>query len=239
MRHALRTDSAETLMLIYDRLNEHFGNCNWWPAVTPLEVVFGAILTQNTNWKNVEKALDNLRAHGLIDTERLLRESDDTVALLIRPSGYYNVKTKRLKAFLRFLHDEFDTSLDAMFDRDLWTVRAALLNVPGIGEETADSILLYAGGKAVFVVDAYTKRILIRTGMIDNSWGYRDIQRLFMDNLPHDTALFNQYHALLVYTGKDYCRKKPRCEPCPLRIIGNDTFCGTLRVLHGGGNAYC
>jgi endonuclease-3 related protein len=231
MRGAQGTGSAEALLMIYDRLNGHFGNCNWWPAATPLEVIFGAILTQNTNWKNVEKALENLRAHGLLDPEELLQEPDKEVARLIRPSGYYNVKTKRLKAFLRFLHDEYNSSLDAMFDRDMWGLRAELLAVQGIGEETADSILLYAGGKAIFVVDTYTQRILQRTGMITDAWSYQDTQKLFMDNLPHDVGLFNQYHALFVHTGKDYCRKKPLCEHCPLRGIGNETLCGTLPRL--------
>ncbi len=209
-------DRYEYLLIIYEKLNDHFGNLNWWPGETPFEIIVGAILTQNTNWKNVELALENLKNHVRFEPQALLREEDEIIARLIRPSGYYNVKTKRLKAFLRFLDDKFNSNIGAMFEQDLWELRPQLLDVKGIGKETADSILLYAGEMPIFVVDAYTKRILQRVGMINESWGYRDIQKLFMDHLPRDVRLFNQYHALLVNTGKYYCKKRPLCEQCPL-----------------------
>jgi endonuclease-3 related protein len=217
--------TAGYLWMIYRRLNDHFGNLNWWPGDTPFEIIVGAILTQNTNWKNVESALENLKDHGLFEPHALLREDVETIAGLIRPSGYYNIKTQRLRAFLQFLNDEYHSNVQAMFDRDIWALRSQLLNIRGIGEETADSILLYAGGMSIFVVDAYTKRILQRAGMITESWGYRDIQKLFMDHLPHDVGLFNQYHALLVNTGKYYCRKRPLCEQCPLYDVEQGGLC--------------
>ncbi len=221
------SDKTGCLRMIYERLNGHFGNLSWWPGDTPFEVMVGAILTQNTNWKNVELALENLKTHGPFEPRSLLREDDETIARLIRPSGYYNVKTKRLKAFLRFLYEEYDSNVEAMFEQDLWILRSQLLDIKGIGEETADSILLYAGGMPIFVVDAYTKRILQRMGMISGTWSYQDIQKLFMEHLPHDALVFNQYHALLVNTGKYYCKKRPLCEQCPLKDMGNGESCVT------------
>jgi len=138
------------------------------------------------------------------------------VASLIRPSGYYNIKTKRLKAFLEFLHTRYAGDLQSMFDEEMWTLRQTLLDIKGIGAETADSILLYGGAKPVFVVDAYTRRILERHGLITPAWSYREVQALFMDHLPQDTSLYNQYHALLVQVGKEFCKRKPLCGECPL-----------------------
>ena len=225
MKSRESTGKTECLWRIYERLNDHFGNLNWWPGETPFEVIIGAILTQNTNWKNVELAIGNLKEHGRFEPQALLREKDETVAQLIRPSGYYNVKTKRLKAFLQFLSEEFDSNVSEMFVRDMWALRSQLLEIKGIGEETADSIMLYAGGMPIFVVDAYTKRILQRIGVITESWRYQDIQKLFMDHLPNDVKLFNQYHALLVNTGKNYCKKRPLCGQCPLYYKGNGGSC--------------
>jgi endonuclease-3 related protein len=204
------------LISIYEILNDYFGNCNWWPGETPFEIAVGAILTQNTNWTNVEKAIRNLKSANLLSPGRLLRENDDIVSELIRPSGYYNVKTKRLKAFLVFLQSEYGGKMSLMFEEELPKLREKLLSVKGVGEETADSILLYGGGKPVFVVDAYTRRILGRHGIIGNDFSYGDIQELFMTHLAPDVALYNQYHALLVNTGKEFCRREPRCEACPL-----------------------
>lgn len=222
-------DRSENLWIIYEKLNDHFGNLNWWPGDTPFEIIVGAILTQNTNWKNVELALENLKNNEYFEPQAILHEEDEIIARLIRPSGYYNVKTKRLKAFLHFLGNKFNSDIGAMFEGDLWELRSHLLDVKGIGEETADSILLYAGEMPIFVVDAYTKRILQRIGMINESWAYQDIQKLFMDHLPHDVKLFNQYHALLVNTGKYYCKKRPLCEQCPLYDKGNEGSCMGLR----------
>ena len=209
-------DKARWLDDTYRILDDHFGNLHWWPGDSPLEVIVGAILTQNTAWKNVETAIAALRRHALLSVAALVEIPECELAGLIRPSGYYNVKARRLKAFLAFLRDEFRGSLDVMFSEDVPMLRQKLLGIKGIGAETADSILLYAGGKPVFVVDAYTRRILSRHGIVATRSSYGEIQRLFMDRLPADAALFNQYHALIVYTGKNYCRKQPRCQECPL-----------------------
>ncbi len=205
------------LQKIYERLNNCFGNLHWWPGETPFEIAVGAILTQNTNWKNVERAIENLKERDLLSPEGLLEISEGTLEELIRPSGYYRIKTKRLKNFIRFLYEEYDGNLDKMFSGELWPLREKLLGVKGIGEETADSILLYAGEKPVFVVDAYTRRILLRHHLIGENAGYGEIQSLFMDSLPRRAPLFNQYHALFVNTGKRFCRKTPLCEECPLK----------------------
>ena len=202
---------------IYDTMDGHFGDLAWWPAQTPFEVIVGAILTQNTAWRNVERAIVNLKDARIMSPAGLLAAEDKTVAELIRPSGYFNVKTRRLKSFVHYLEEFQGGDLDRMFACNMWQLRESLLGIHGIGKETADSILLYAGGKAVFVVDAYTKRILLRHGMIREDAEYDDIQQLFMKNLPGDTALFNQYHALIVNIGKTYCNKKdPQCHLCPL-----------------------
>jgi endonuclease-3 related protein len=206
----------DTLCKIYKTLDKYFGELYWWPGETPFEIAVGAILTQNTNWKNVEIAIAKLKEADLLNPLRLYTEEDSVVADLIRSSGYYNIKTKRLKAFLRFLQEEYVGKMGEMFNEELWTLRGKLLGVNGIGEETADSILLYGGGKPIFVVDAYTRRILERHDIIPRDRSYKEIQTLFMENLPQDTPLYNQYHALLVNTGKHFCRKKPLCSGCPL-----------------------
>jgi endonuclease-3 related protein len=219
-----------SLLQIYNMLNGHFGNLQWWPGESPFEVIVGAILTQNTTWRNVETAIANLKSKNLLDPKRLFKTRDDILASLIRPSGYYRVKTKRLKAFLTFLNDGYQDSLDRLFAEELWILREKLLTVRGIGEETADSILLYAGQKPIFVVDAYTRRILQRHDFISSETPYADIQSLFMTNLPLSVPLFNQYHALLVNTGKQFCTKKySRCTECPLSTIVDHAL---LSALH-------
>lgn len=205
------------LLRIYERLNRFFGDLHWWPGETPFEVAVGAILTQNTNWTNVEKAIGRLKAEGVLEPHSLFGLDDDALAELIRPSGYFRVKTKRLKAFLEVLCGEFDGNLERMLSGDLQLARQRLLAIPGVGEETADSMLLYAGGRPVFVVDAYTRRILTRHGFLRGNPSYGEIQRMFMAHLPPDTGLYNQYHALIVATAKRYCRKDPNCGECPLR----------------------
>lgn len=206
-------------MRIYALLNDHFGDLGWWPGETPFEVIVGAILTQNTAWRNVEIAIENLQKAGVLSPEGMMRMEGDTLAGLIRPSGYFRIKTKRLKSFVSFLYGEFDGNLHCMFSEAIPVLREKLLKVNGIGEETADSILLYAGNKPVFVVDAYTRRILQRHGIISEDADYGQIQRLFMKNLPFSVPLYNQYHALLVNTGKNFCRKAPLCEECPLHAF--------------------
>ena len=212
--------TAQWLSTAYQAMNDHFGNLNWWPGDSPVEVIVGAILTQNTAWQNVEKAIANLKAARLLSANALIAISESNIAELIRPSGYYNVKARRLKSFFIFLQDCFHGNLDVMFGEETRTIREKLLQVKGIGEETADSMLLYAGGRPVFVVDAYTRRILMRHGVIREGLAYGDIQRLFMKHLALDASLYNQYHALLVNTGKNYCSKtKPRCQACPLNHL--------------------
>jgi endonuclease III related protein len=208
-----------SLIEIYSLLDAHFGDLHWWPAQSPFEVVVGAILTQNTAWRNVEAALNNLRKASLLHPEALRTLPESSLAPLLRPAGYYNVKARRLKAFIDFLFARHGGDLEEMFTGDVWAVRQSLLTVDGIGEETADSILLYAGGKPVFVIDAYTRRILQRHGLCGPAETYGALQALFMSALPSDPALFNQYHALLVNTGKVFCAKKPLCGACPLEAL--------------------
>ncbi len=206
------------LLAIYEKLDAHFGDLKWWPGNSPFEVIVGAVLTQNTAWRNVEKAIARLKTEGLLHPAGILEIDNSRLANLIRPAGYYNIKTQRLKSFLQFLYDKYGGKLDAMFSEDLWSLRARLLEVKGIGEETADSILLYAGRKPIFVVDTYTRRILQRHDLIRSDATYKQIQDLFMTHLPHSVPLYNQYHALLVNTGKIFCTRNPRCEGCPLKI---------------------
>ena len=213
------TDIASDIRQIYELLDGYFGNLNWWPADTPFEVVVGAILTQNTAWRNVVTAISKLKDANILVPEGLYRVELSTLATLIRSSGYYRVKAVRLKAFVDFLHKEHGGSLEALFAGGVWQIREKLLQINGIGEETADSILLYAGRKPVFVVDAYTKRILMRHGIVNERAAYRDIQSLFRASLPQSVPLYNQYHALLVNTAKHFCTKKSRCGECPLRDL--------------------
>ncbi|MCM8789749.1 MAG: endonuclease III domain-containing protein [Candidatus Omnitrophica bacterium] len=209
---------GDKLNLIYKKLYKYFGPQRWWPADSKFEVILGAILTQNTNWQNVEKAIRNLKRKNLINIKKLHKLPLKKLANLIKPSGYYNIKSKRLKSFLRFFIDSYGASLKKMHLEDSQVLRQKLLSVNGIGKETADSILLYALNKPVFVVDAYTKRIFLRHGFIKEGPDYDEIQNLLMKNLKKDVKLFNEYHALLVRLGKEFCLKnKPRCNICPLK----------------------
>jgi len=208
---------AQQLISVYRQLDRHFGPLNWWPGETPFEVAVGAILTQNTSWKNVETAISRLKNADLLTPQALQNAKEQEVALLIRPSGYYNLKTKRVKNFVGFLMDTYNGSMSRMFQEDMWPLRRNLLEIKGIGEETADSILLYAGNKPIFVVDAYTRRIFTRHGIPMDTWKYGEIQTLFMQYLPEEVGVYNQYHALIVNAGKHYCRKIPVCERCPLQ----------------------
>ena len=205
-----------TLMVVYERLLAAFGPQKWWPAQTRFEVIVGAILTQNTNWGNVEKALVNLKRNNLLSPQALKNILPRKLSSLIRPAGYFNVKTKRLKNFISFFFNEYDGSLKKMMKEDGTLLRQKLLAVNGIGPETADSILLYALDQPVFVVDAYTKRILYRHNMIASDADYATVQEMFMSVLRHDVHMFNEYHALIVRLGKDFCRPKPLCDQCVL-----------------------
>lgn len=206
----------DVLLKVYDRLYESYGPQHWWPGDTPFEVIVGAILTQNTNWGNVEKAIANLKAEGILSPEGLRDVNHNHLAFLIKPSGYFNIKAGRLKHFIDYLFRRHGGSLEKMFSLDLKQLRHELLEVKGIGPETADSILLYAGGYPTFVVDAYTVRIFQRLGILPEEVTYHDVQDIFMDCLPEDVELFNEYHALIVRLGKESCKPRPRCEGCPL-----------------------
>jgi len=207
---------SEQLMEIYRLLYERFGPQHWWPGDSRVEIVVGAILTQNTNWANVEKAISNLKQAGCLNAEVLYHLDSAKLAELIRPAGYYNIKAGRLKNFMAWLFDNYAGRLSALGEIEAELLREQLLTVKGIGRETADSILLYGFGKNIFVVDAYTARIVSRHGLIEPGADYDALRGLFQENLPQESTLFNEYHALLVRCGKDYCRPSARCENCPL-----------------------
>jgi len=209
-------DCREDLLKIYERMNARFGDLHWWPADGPFEVMVGAILTQNTAWTNVEKAIGALRERGLLSPAALSRIEEEVLAGIIRPSGYYRIKARRLKNFVHFFLEKFRGSVEAMSAAETGLLREELLRVQGVGPETADSILLYACEKPSFVSDAYTRRILLRHRLIPENANYERIRGLFMENLPPDAPLFNQFHALFVQTGKAFCGRTPRCGPCPL-----------------------
>lgn len=213
-------ECADSLLRIYTLLYKKFGARHWWPGETRLEIIVGAILTQNTAWSNVEKAIANLKKGRLLKVRELSRISEKKLARLIRPAGYYNIKSRRIKNFLKFLNTVYDGSIDRMFRTEIAALREKLLGINGIGPETADSILLYAGKKPVFVVDAYTKRIFSRHGFIREEADYKEIQNFFLRNLKSDARLFNEFHALIVEVGKNLCRPiKPMCNACPIRRI--------------------
>ncbi|MEE9612375.1 MAG: endonuclease III domain-containing protein, partial [Desulfatiglandales bacterium] len=198
----------------------HFGPQNWWPAETELEVMVGAVLTQNTNWKNVEKAIENLKRRGLLSLHGLRSLSIFELAEEIRPAGYFNIKAKRLKNLINFVVEGYQADLSRFLNEKTETLREGLLLVNGIGPETADNILLYAAHRPVFVIDAYTHRILKRHGMTDEQVTYHELQAIFMDHLADDPAFYNEFHALIVRTGKEYCRRNPLCNLCPLQHWG-------------------
>ena len=212
-------NKTKKLLKIYQKMFDAFGPRQWWPGETPFEVVIGAILTQNTNWSNVEKAIKNLKTAGKLSPEGIYGLSITELAELIKPSGFFNVKAKRVKAFINWLFSRYEGNLSKMFARDLQTLRSELLSVKGIGPETADSILLYAGNMPTFVVDAYTHRIFSRHELIPEESTYDEMKSFFEENLPKDVQLFNEYHALLVNIGKMFCKPKKVCEPCPLKDI--------------------
>jgi len=210
----------QRLLDIFQRLLEHFGPQQWWPADTPLEMVIGAILTQNTNWINVEKALANLRRANALSVAALDNLDEASLQGLIRSSGFFRQKAARLKQFVRHLRRVHQGDLDLMLAQEMARLRNELLSLKGIGPETADSIILYAGRQPTFVIDAYTVRLLQRLGLIDGDPGYESLRSAFMQALPNDDRLFNEFHALIVRTGKGYCtRQSPGCSGCPLRSI--------------------
>lgn len=210
------TETGRKLLHMFHLMFDRFGPQHWWPAETELEMMVGAVLTQNTNWKNVEKAIANLKRKRLLSFEALTSLTVDELAEEIRPAGYYHVKAGRLKNLITFVQETYDGKLDRCFYDETGVLREGLLSVKGVGPETADSMLLYAMHRPVFVVDAYTFRIMNRHGLIFEAADYDDLQKVFTDNLPLDVGMFNEFHALIVQVGKNFCKKKPRCEECPL-----------------------
>src|SRR3989338_4172150 len=217
---------------IYLVLLNSFCKQHWWPVTEEgklhpeysdgpknekqqLEICFGAILTQNTNWRNVEKAIVELNKNNLIDAKKINKIDVKRLALIIKSSGYHNQKAKKLKNFCNFLLNNYNGKLNLLFNNNINELREQLLSINGIGPETADSIILYAAKKPIFVIDAYTKRILNRIGYKEKS--YDELQKLFMQNLPNNERLFNECHALLVELGKSICKKEPLCKKCPVK----------------------
>jgi endonuclease III related protein len=211
---------SSALQEAFERLLQAYGPQHWWPGESPFDVIVGAVLVQNTSWKNVERAIANLREAGVMSPRALYELPPQELAELIRPAGYFQVKTKRLRNLLRFIVEEHDGSLEMMFQTSLATLREQLLSIHGIGPETADAILLYAGGQPTFVVDTYAHRVLARHGWIDYAATYDEIKDFFESSLPRDARLYNEYHALLVRVGKDCCRRGvPKCGECPLQVL--------------------
>lgn len=227
-RRGVKAPATPSLRGIYGLLRARFGPAGWWPAKTPFEVCLGAILTQNTAWTNVEKALHAIRTRRLLSHRALHPLRVTAIARLIRPSGTFQVKARRVRAFLDFLESEYGGVAERMASSRAVALRAALLRVHGIGPETADCIVLYAAGLPSFVVDAYTRRVFGRLGLLRGGESYDEVQRLFHDHLPADAALFNDYHAQIVVLAKQICRKVPLCASCPL-----DAVCARAGVAHG------
>lgn len=209
--------TRDKLLKLYDQLKSAYGSQAWWPAETPFEVIVGAILVQSTAWRNVVKAINNLRDANLLTPSKLGAIPQPQLEELVRPSGYFRVKAKKLRAFLTHLEVHHCYRLDSLFAADALTLREELLSIYGIGNETADSIILYAAEKPIFVIDAYTHRLLSRLGWIGGKYDYNKLQGIFMDALPHDVRLFNEFHALIDRHSSRICRKAPRCEVCVLR----------------------
>ncbi|AAW39108.1 endonuclease III domain-containing protein [Dehalococcoides mccartyi] len=210
---------SQKLSDIYQCLLDKYGPQHWWPAESRFEMMTGAVLTQSAAWTNVEKAIARLKEAGLLSPEAIMKTDEDTLAEAIRPSGYFNVKTRKLKALAAWLVAGYNGQADKLLPAETDALRQELLGVWGIGEETADSILLYACGKPVFVIDAYTRRIFSRLGLAERDAGYDRLQRLFTANLAADAAVFNEYHALVVRHAKEHCRVKPVCQGCVLKTI--------------------
>jgi len=210
------TDTKERIHKIFDYLFNHYGPQLWWSADDTFECAVGAILTQNTSWKNVELAINNIKSKMALNIRNISQTPVEELSLLIKPSGFYIQKAHSLKGFVNFINNKFNGKLENMLNVNSNELREQLLSVKGIGPETADSILLYALDKPVFVADKYTYRIFYRHGIIPKNSKYQQIQRIFMDNLKRDSRLFNEYHALIVKVGKDHCRKKANCQECPL-----------------------
>ncbi len=211
--------TQSTLKRIYDLMQAHYGPTHWWPGDTPFEIAVGAILTQNTAWTNVVKAIMNLKRENLLTPEAILACPNGHLETALIPSGYFRVKAQRLRSFCQYLANNHDGSMERLAEQPLETLRPELLSVHGIGPETADDILLYACEKPVFVIDAYTRRILDRHNLIDSTIPYEDLRQWFEIHVPKDLHTYKEYHALIVYIAKDHCRRTPKCEQCPLNCL--------------------
>ncbi len=211
-------NSIHELMYIYNRMFEYFGSRSWWPGETIFEICVGAILTQSVSWKNVMKAIENLKRAGFLELESMYNASDEAIEQCIIPTMYYRMKTKKLKAFVGHIMQKYNGNLTKMFNKDMDSLRIELLGIYGIGPETADSIILYAAEKPAFVVDAYTRRIFSRLGIFSEDVTYDEMQDYFMKRLSPDVPLYNEYHALVTGIGNRFCsNKRPKCKECPLR----------------------
>ncbi|MDD4888944.1 MAG: endonuclease III domain-containing protein [Phycisphaerae bacterium] len=215
-------NTTDTLKQFYLAMMDRYGPQGWWPAGSPFEMIVGAMLTQNTAWVNVEKALLRLKAADALTARAIDAMPIERLAELIRPAGYFNVKARRLKNLVRWMVDAYDGDVERMKAAQPASMRRQLLDVNGVGPETADSMMLYALGHPRFVVDAYTYRIAVRHGLICPPTEYDDLQAVFEDHLPSDAAMFNEYHALLVRVGKEHCKPHARCEGCPLEKFPHD-----------------
>lgn len=208
--------TRKKLLKLYERMAEHYGTTHWWPGDSAFEIAVGAILTQNTAWTNVERAIENIKKASLMNPKAIMDCRTAKLEKVLVPSGYFRVKAKRVRNFCAYLLDNYGGSMKKMAKRPLEELRQELLEVNGIGSETADDILLYACEKPVFVVDAYTRRILHRHGLVSSDIPYEELRSLFENNLDSDVHLFKEYHGLIVWTGKDFCKRTPKCEACPL-----------------------
>ncbi|RKU17191.1 endonuclease [Candidatus Poribacteria bacterium] len=216
MRIICEENLNKKLLDLYHQLRAEHGALKWWPADTPFEVALGAILTQATAWRNVVKAIDNLKAADAFTPEQIHAISQDELEQLLRPSGYFRMKTKKVRAFVEHI---VKRPMQVMFEQDVSELREELLSIYGVGPETADSIILYAAEKPSFVVDTYTYRLLSRLGWVEGNFHYARLRALFMDNLPHEVELFNEYHALIVRHGARVCQKTPQCQACGLQSV--------------------
>lgn len=213
------------LLTIYEILLCEQGFRHWWPSESPFETIIGAILTQNVAWVNAERAIKNLRNNDLLEPLKLYDTDIETISQLIVSSRFYNQKAKKIKNFVTFFIDNYNADLELMKNEDLITIKTELINIKGLGEETVDSILLYALNKPIFVIDAYTMRIFKRYGFLHNEKKYSEIQKFFMNNLPEDVSLFNDFHAQIVYLGNSICKKDPLCIKCPIKKINENFGC--------------
>lgn len=204
-----------TLLQIYKKLLKTFGRQHWWPADTPFEVIIGAILTQQTTWKNVEKAIANLKGSNLLNISSLAGMNLGRLEKIVRPAGYFRQKAERLKGVCRYLHKHYGEDLKRLFSKPIPELRKELLSLKGLGPETADSIILYAANRPIFVIDAYTRRMVHRLGLTDLD-KYEELRKYFEDHLPRDLEIYQEFHALIVELGKSYCKTKPACSRCPL-----------------------